>query len=62
MPPLLDLISRINTSFGRFYASMHCAGEVCLYTGEEDQVGFISFLLHVISIRFTPIKTFLVVF
>ena len=36
---MLDLINRINISFGRYYASMQCAGEVCLYTGEgEDQV------------------------
>jgi len=47
MPPLLDLISRINTSFGRFYASMHCAGEVCLYTGEEDQEDFKNFGIRI---------------
>ncbi len=39
LPPLLDLIGRINQSFGRFFATMQCAGEVQLYTGaSEDQV------------------------
>lgn len=36
LPPLLDLVSRINNSFGRYYASMKCAGEVCLFTGEGN--------------------------
>lgn len=36
LTPLLELISRINNSFGRYYASMKCAGEVSLYTGEGD--------------------------
>jgi len=41
LPPILDLVSRINVSFGRYYASMRCAGEVMLYTGEgENQDDF----------------------
>ncbi|XP_046447259.1 structural maintenance of chromosomes protein 5-like isoform X2 [Daphnia pulex] len=36
LPPLLQLISHINHSFGRFYASMNCVGEVCLHTGEGE--------------------------
>lgn len=30
------LVAQINTSFGHFYATMNCAGEVGLYTGEGD--------------------------
>jgi hypothetical protein len=46
LPPLLQLISHINHSFGRFYASMNCVGEVCLYTGEgENDVWFFNFTI-----------------
>lgn len=44
LPPLLDLIGRINQSFGRFFATMQCAGEVQLYTGaSEDQNDFANY-------------------
>jgi len=34
LPAILDVVSRINDCFSRYFASMRCAGEVMLNTGD----------------------------
>jgi len=36
LPAILDVVSRINDCFSRYFASMRCAGEVMLYMGENQ--------------------------